>query len=99
LKVYQVQQQTEEIVAKLQQLAPHLPLNPWFLQIVRQGTGREFDLMDNDNWLPLTRPMVEAFFHARFFLEMACKYGKELDAAPKSLPSGWAVLLYLFQLR
>jgi hypothetical protein len=26
--------------------------------------------------------MLEAFFHARYFLEMACKYGKELEETP-----------------
>lgn len=41
----------------------------------------------------------EAFFHARFFLKMAVKYGEELDEAPSTLPSGWAALLYLYNLR
>jgi hypothetical protein len=43
--------------------------------------------------------MVEAFFHARFMLEMAVKFGRSLDAAPERLPSGWAALLYLYGLR
>ena len=43
--------------------------------------------------------MIEAFFHARFFLEMAVKYGKELEFPPQMLPSGWAAFLYLFNLR
>ena len=30
--------------------------------------------------------MIEAFFHARFFLEMAVKYGKELEFPPQMLP-------------
>jgi hypothetical protein len=46
-----------------------------------------------------TRPIVEAFFHARYFLEMAVRYGKELATAPCLLPSGWASLLYLYGLR
>jgi hypothetical protein len=28
----------------------------------------------------VTRPIIEAFTHARYFLEMAVKYGAELDA-------------------
>ena len=98
-KVYVAQAYTERIVAELQALAPHLPLNVWFMEIVRHGTGREFAAEDNANWLPVTRPMVEAFAHARYFLTMACKYGKELDEPPNCMPSGWAALLYLYNLR
>ena len=54
---------------------------------------------NNQNWLAVTRPMLEAFFHARYFLEMAVKYGKELDSPPQMLPSGWASLLYLYNMR
>ena len=46
-----------------------------------------------------TRPILEAFFHARFFLEMAARYGAELGKPPQVLPSGWAAFLYLFGLR
>ena len=98
-KVYNLQHQTLEIVAKLQALAPSVPLNVWFMRIVRDGTGKTFTIEDNKNWLAATRPIVEAFFHARYFLEMALKYGGELQAPPESLPSGWAALLYLYNLR
>jgi len=30
---------------------------------------------------------------------MAVRYGKELRRPPRSLPSGWAAFLYLFNLR
>jgi hypothetical protein len=80
-------------------LAPHLPLNPWFLEIVREGTGRTFARSDNDQWTTVTGPMVEAFAHARYFLEMACRYGNELESPPNIMPSGWAALLYLYDLR
>lgn len=46
----------------------------------------------------VTRPILEAFFHARFFLEMAVRYA-DLQAPPQPLPSGYAALLYLFGLR
>jgi hypothetical protein len=99
LKVYYVQEQTQAIVAKLQALAPSLPLKKWFMEIVRQGTGKEFALKDNENWTLITRPIVEAFFHARFFLEMLCKYGRKLDAPPHIIPCGWAAVLHLYNLR
>jgi hypothetical protein len=98
-KVYLIQEYTKEIVAGLQSLAPHLPLNDWFMEIVRQGTGREFSIKDNLRWTAITRPMLEAYFHARYFLEMACQYSRELTSAPKVLPSGWAALLYLYNIR
>ena len=98
-KVYRLQYQTKEIVAALQSLRPGTSLNDWFRQIVKEGTGKTFSLEDNKHWLQITRPILEAFFHARFFLEMAVKYGKELDNPPTMLPSGWAVLLYLYNLR
>lgn len=98
-KVYDLQTQTLEIVQLLRGLAPHLTLNEWFMHVVADGTGKQFSLEDNRRWLEVTRPILEAFFHARFFLEMAVKYAKELETAPRSMPSGWAAFLYLYNLR
>ncbi len=98
-KVYRAQAYTERIVAELQAFAPHLPLNAWFMEIIRAGIGRDFAAEDNANWRPVTRPMVEALAHARYFLTVASKYGKELDQPPNCMPSGWAALLYLYNLR
>jgi hypothetical protein len=97
-KVYWLQQQTQAIVDRLQALAPDLPLNPWFVQVVESGTGKEFKLEDNARWTEMTRPILEAFFHARFFLEMAVRYAN-LPAPPQPLPSGYAALLELFCIR
>jgi hypothetical protein len=96
---YGLQPQTVRIVAELQALAPHLKLNPYFLQIVADGTGKEFNEASNRNWLQQTRPIVEAFFHARHILEMMCKYAEELNGPPQMLPSGWATVLEIYQLR
>jgi hypothetical protein len=97
--VFRLQQRTGAIVQRLSGLLPDRPLHPWFLEIVRQGTGKEFAASDNDRWTLVTRPTVEAFVHARFFLEMAVRYAK-LEAPPRPLPSGYyAALLYLYQLR
>ena len=99
LKVYYVQELTQEAVELLQSLLPERPLNAWFMQIVREGTGKTFELSHNENWLHHTRPMVEALFHTHYFVKMASKYGQELGAQPAALPSGYAALLYLFDLR
>ena len=98
-KVYMIQEHTTTIVTLLQSLLPELPLNTWFQDIVRAGTGKKFEDKDNSHWREVTRPMLEAFFHARYFLEMICKYGKQLTEPPTTIPSGWAGVLYLYNIR
>ena len=98
-KLYQLQHDTSSIVEALRALAPDRPLNSWFEQIVAEGTGRQFGPDANQRWLVETRPILEAFFHARMMLELAVKYGTALETAPMSMPSGWAALLYLYQIR
>jgi hypothetical protein len=98
-KVYQLQKSTLGIVDKLQTLAPNQSLNDWFMQVIREGTGKTFVPKDNEKWLQTTRPILEAFFHARFFLKMAVKHGRELEYPSRAMPSGWAALLYLYNLR
>jgi hypothetical protein len=100
-KVYDLQQITEEIVRALRAVLPDRPLNEWFTTIISEGTGKKFDSSHNQRWLEETRPIVEAFFHARFFLEMAVKYGAASEEVEGGygLPSGLAALLYLYGLR
>jgi hypothetical protein len=98
-KVYPVQQATEGICGALQNLMPDRPFNQWFDKIVAEGTEVEFEISHNQDRLQHTRPILEAFFHAHFFLKMAVKYGRELQSVPDRMPSGWAAVLYLFDLR
>ena len=97
-KVFNLQTRTEEIVAALRSLLPQRELNPLFLEIVASGTGKTFSLDQNADWPRHTRPILEAYFHARFFLEMADRF-HSLPKAPTTLPSGWAALLCLYGLR
>lgn len=115
LKVYGVQEITLEIAKALRDIAPEgtsfvsareggVLTNPQnfnfqFEEIFQEGTGKKFCNKHNKKWNKHTRPMLEAFFHAKYFLEMAVKYGKELEKAPIELPSGWAGLLYFYNLR
>lgn len=69
-----------------------------FLEIVFEGTGRIREPAHNQVWTSTSRPMLEAFFHARFFVEMAVRYA-HLEEPPIPLPSGYAALLYLYGLR
>jgi len=98
-KVYSLQETTSAIVAALQSLAPERKLNESFMAIVRDGIGKTFERGHNRRGREVTRPIVEAFFHAQYFLEMAVRYGKQLRQPPRQLPSGWAAFLYLYDLR
>jgi hypothetical protein len=100
-KVFYLQSSTVKIVEALKKLAPEgvTDFNSDFEEIYKEGTGKVFKHKHNENWLKHTRPIVESFLHARAFLDMAVKYGKELEHAPDCLPSGWGLLLYYFNLR
>lgn len=101
-KVYERQELTRIIVDVLRSLAPAgiTAFCPMFEEIFQDGaSGKKFAAEHNQDWTRQTRPILEAFFHARFFLEMAVRYGNELDTSPNQLPSGWAALLSLYELR
>ena len=98
-KVYWLQERTRSLVALLADLAPPgRALDPAFLDIVRAGIGKEFVPEHNARWAEVTRPIVEAFFHARYFVEMAVRYAR-VHEPPSLLPSGYAALLCLYRLR
>ena len=95
-KVYRIQAATVKIVDMLQSLVPDRELNPWFQTIIQQGTDKQFSTAVNTHWLESTRPILEAFQHARYFLEMACRYPQPPEGS--ICPSGWAALLKLYGL-
>ncbi|MBM3838082.1 MAG: hypothetical protein FJ398_08975 [Verrucomicrobia bacterium] len=97
-KVCGVQQTTARAVELLRRLMPDRPLDATFEEIIRQGTGKKFAIEHNKDWDNHTRPMLEAFTHAKFMIEMCLRY-RDLPKAPTTLPSGWAALLYLYGLR
>ena len=79
-KVFDLQGHTEEAVEALIHLAPNSSsLDLDFVKIIVEGTGKEFSPGGDRPWAETTRPILEAFFHARYFLERVCKYGEELD--------------------
>ena len=88
-KVYGTQTSTAKAVALLRSLLPERELNLLFERILKDGSGDD---------LPDERRILEAFSHAKFMIEMAVRYS-ELGTPPKTLPSGWAALLYLYYLR
>lgn len=100
-KVYAIQAETKKIFNALQSIAPKgTTISPMFEEIYQAGaSGKQFKIEHNQQWTMYTRVFIEAFFHAKYFLEMAVKYGEELKAVPTTLPSGWAALLCLYNLR
>ena len=101
-KVYgRCQMYTEDIVAKLRSLAPDpsAPLDSYFEEIIKDGTGKSWELSHNGEWTKHTRPIIEAFFHARYFLDMLIAYAHELEEPPGLLGYGWAAILTLYGLR
>jgi len=78
-KVYAIQTLTQRIVSELALLAPHLSFTSQFEEIFRNGTGRKFSESSNDHWSAEVRPLIEAYFHARYFLDMVVKYGETLQ--------------------
>jgi hypothetical protein len=97
-KVYWLQERTLAMVEALASLLPQRALHPWFVEIVDAGTGRVFSEAHNADWACVTRPILEAFFHARFFVEMAVRYAG-VEEPPSTLPSGYAALLEVYGLR
>jgi hypothetical protein len=98
-KVYRLQAATQQISDALQALLPEVPLNPWFAQIVADGTGRVFANEHNAHWLRETRPIVEAFLVTKHALDMACRHARAYEEPPTVLETGWGTVLYLFTLR
>ena len=100
-KVYRLQDCTLKAVEIFQSIAAATGnrLCDWFQQIVAEGTGRMFEPEHNRDWPEHTRPIVEAFLHTRYFLEMMIKYGNELESPPEMLPFGWAAILELYNQR
>lgn len=104
-KVYRLQETTKKIVELLAMLDPkdNKKLCSFFAEIVMASMKvGEWNIKHNKEWTKHTRPIVEAFFHAKYFLAMAVKYGnmfKNRKTPPNLLPSGWGALLILYGLR
>lgn len=98
-KVYRLQYETRKIVEALEQLAPEgFMFCLAFQELMKKGAGdKQWKQSHNMNWSKHTRIFLEAFFHAKYFLEMAIKYGRVLDKPPTIMPSGWAALLSIYQ--
>jgi len=105
-KVYWFQELVKETILVFIKISPNDAekvediFDKLFLEIILRGAyGEEWKPDHNSEWGKNTRPIVEAFFHVKYFLEMMIKYGEKLEEAPNLLPSGWAALLELYRIR
>lgn len=103
-KVYSLQHYAEAAMRLFSEIGAaaaieDFALHPEFCRIVNDGTGITFEPEHNQSWSQVTRPIVEAFLHARYFVEMHVKYGRILEHPPQPMPSGWAAVLCLYKIR
>ncbi|MGH9947296.1 MAG: hypothetical protein ACRD6X_08865 [Pyrinomonadaceae bacterium] len=100
-KVFDGKRLIDQSVAFFEHISPDtLELNPWFVSIVAEARSKEFDMeTTNPIWLSETRPILEAIWHCRYFLEQMAVSADTLGSAPEVLPYGWAAVLYLYNLR
>ena len=100
-KIYgRCQHMTLAIQSALESVLPERTLNEWFLHIASEGTGHEFERAHNKAWLEIPRRIVEAYFHARYFLRCAVTVAEaEYNELPMPMPSGLAALLELYRIR
>jgi hypothetical protein len=118
-KVYELQMIVDRAQVLFERIAPTgTALNDWFLSICQTALRHRFiwppknwdwERM-NRNWQAETQPILEAFWHCRYFLRMLARFGRELDEAPMPVawtaegfsgspaPAGWLAVLYLYGL-
>jgi len=91
---------TSEIYEMLKNISPYknrdVP-DSYFQNII--NTPKRGIKSHSKDFEKICRPMFEAFFHSKYFLKMAVKYGKELKKPPQVCGSGWAALLELYNIR
>jgi len=98
-KVHGLQRTTLILRGRFTQLMPGFKLNGMYENLVRDGVREKWNPDHNLEWEFHTRPIVTAFLFSKYFLDMICKYGNELNEIPRILPSGFASVLYLYHLR
>lgn len=98
--IFQYRTALEVNKALFESLSPDKkPLNSWFVSICETAIRKEFSDSTNANWASETQPILDAYWHTRYFLEQMLIAGEELETAPEILPYGWAAVLYLYNLR
>lgn len=101
-KVFYLKEIVRDVLEMIRSLdpKPQKSFSPMFEEIVNDCMSQEFSgVSTNMNWTKETRPVVEAFFHAKFFLDKLVECGLELQEPPQMLPLKWAAVLCLYNIR
>ncbi len=99
-KVFFLQTLIKSAIELFKKIAPeNIPLNEEFESIVKPALSEKFEFGKAQSKNFDTRFILEAFWHCKYFLEQLSVYGKELEECPTFMPSGWASVLYLYNLR
>lgn len=97
-KVYRLQDWIGRAVLILAAIAPERQLNSDYSDIVRQALSEPWELAHNFAWAEKTRPIVEAAFHTRQFVQATLAVSAD-KSVPNMLSADWAITLYLWGLR
>jgi hypothetical protein len=99
-KVFYLQDPVKAAFALIEEIGGESdPPNSEYARIVEAGTTHQFTATTNENWNAETKPILEAFWHTKYFVNMMVKYGKKLEKVERALQPGMAAVLYLFELR
>jgi hypothetical protein len=100
-KVFHLQDPVKEAFALVKEIGGEVdPPHFEFARIVEAGTAQGFQGgRTNANWNAETKPILEAFWHTKYFINMMVKYANELETVESPLDCGMAAVLYLFELR
>ena len=102
LKVFWLQDVIKETVELLTMLNVNDPpqFDKWFVDIVAEAQAKgEFKKEYRDNFQKHARPVVEAFLHCKYFLDMLVKCIKIEEEPTEIAPSGWLALTELYNIR
>jgi hypothetical protein len=100
-KVFFLQDPVKEAFALIKEIggesdAPHFD----YARIVEAGTAHDFQgERTNANWDAETKPILKAFWHTKYIINMMVKYATELETVEMPLDYGMAAVLYLYELR
>ena len=100
-KVFYLQDPVKAVFTLIKEIGGESdPPNFEYARIVDAGTAHEFQgERTNANWDAETKPILEAIWHTKYFINMMVRYAKELETVEMPLESGMAAVLYLFELR
>ena len=99
-KVFGYKELIRYTVQFLEKLAPESSnLNVWYQGIIDLGLAKDFTDSTNDNWLSETQPLVEAFWHTKFFVTQMKSSAVSLEPLQKFCLTFGAAVLYLYGLR